>query len=64
MNRVSGSHLEIGDELESCTSKVQESEEFTLDGNRVVLVDTPGFDDTHKTDTEVLKSIAGFLGET
>ena len=35
-----------------------------LNGKRVVLVDTPGFDDTHKNDTEVLKSIAGFLGET
>jgi len=64
VNQVSGSCLEIGDDLESCTSKVQESEEFILDGKRVVLVDTPGFDDTHKTDTEVLKSIAGFLGET
>ena len=29
-----------------------------------MLIDTPGFDDTHKSDTEVLKSIAGYLGET
>lgn len=35
-----------------------------LNGKRVVLVDTPGFDGTYKTDMEVSKSIAGFLGET
>lgn len=64
MNQVSGSCLETGDDLESCTSKVQESEEFILDEKRIMLIDTPGFDDTHKTDTEVLKSIAAFLGET
>ena len=30
----------------------------------VHLVDTPGFDDTNRTDTEVLKEIAGWLTET
>ena len=40
------------------------SEEFILDGRRVVLIDTPGFDDINKTDTDVLKSIAEFLGES
>jgi hypothetical protein len=29
---------------------------------RLVLIDTPGFDDTYKSDTEVLREIAGYLG--
>ena len=40
------------------------SEEFDVDGRRVVLVDTPGFDDTWMGDTDMLKSIAVFLGES
>ena len=33
-------------------------------GTRVVLVDTPGFDDTVRSDTDVLRGISHFLGET
>lgn len=47
--------------LESCTNEVQTSQSFMLDGKRVVLVDTPGFDDTTKSDTDVLKMIAAYL---
>ena len=64
MNQASGSHLKVGEDLESCTSEIQESGEFILDGRRVVLIDTPGFDDTHQSDTGVFKSIAAFLGES
>ena len=64
MNQASKSYLQVGEDLDSCTSEIQESEEFVLDGRRVILIDTPGFDDTHKSDTDVLKSIAAFLGES
>ena len=64
MNQASGSHLKVGKDLDSCTSEIQESGEFILDGRRVVLIDTPGFDDTHQSDTDVFKSIAAFLGES
>jgi hypothetical protein len=37
---------------------------FTLDGNPVALLDTPGFDDTYKTDADVLKTVADFLAHT
>ena len=47
--------------LESCTAEVQVTNEFTLDGRAVTLIDTPGFDDTSKSDTEILKLIALFL---
>jgi predicted GTPase len=34
---------------------------FELDGRSITLIDTPGFDDTTKSDTDILKMIAGFL---
>ena len=50
--------------LESCTAEVQLADEFTFDGRRVILIDTLGFDDTSKSDTDVLKMIAAFLATT
>ena len=50
--------------MESCTAEVQVASEFTLDGKAVALIDTPGFDDTSKSDTEILKVIAFFLAAT
>jgi hypothetical protein len=64
INVGSGSNLRIGTNLESCTAEVQLSNNFTLDGRRVLLVDTPGFDDTHRSDTDILKLIAIFLETT
>jgi hypothetical protein len=32
-----------------------------LKGYRLVLLDTPGFDDTHKEDVEILERIAKWL---
>lgn len=64
VNQASGSNLKVGNDLDSCTSAIQESEECVLDGRRVILVDTPGFGDACKSDTDVLKSIAAFLGES
>ena len=50
--------------LESCTAEVKLANEFTLGGRRVTLIDTPGFDDTTKSDTEILQIIAAFLATT
>ena len=50
--------------LESCTAEVQLANEFILDEKAVTLIDTPGFDDTSKTDTEILRLIALFLATT
>ena len=61
MNKASRSHFEVGHSHEPCTTNTQSTEVFEVDGRRVVLIDTPGFDDTNETDTEALKSIAGFL---
>jgi hypothetical protein len=60
VNLISGSNLGVGSGLKSCTDNVQ-TVDFTLDGRRVVLIDTPGFDDTTLSDTDVLNMIAAFL---
>ena len=64
INRASGSDLRVGMNLESCTAEVQVTDKFFLDGRAVALIDTPGFDDTSKSDTEILKLIALFLATT
>ena len=40
---------------------MQISDSFTISGHSVTLIDTPGFDDTTISDTDVLKMIAGYL---
>ncbi|KAJ2928361.1 hypothetical protein H1R20_g8715, partial [Candolleomyces eurysporus] len=64
INTVSGSHMRISSGLRSCTNVVQVAPPFMLDGRSVTLIDTPGFDDTTKSDTEILRMIALFLTET
>lgn len=59
---VSESNLDVGRGLQSCTNAVQMAGAFNLDRRRVVLIDTPGFNDTTKSDTEILRTIVAFLG--
>ena len=61
---LSSSHFRVGYGLESCTSEVQVASPFLLDGRMVTLIDTPGFDDTVKTEAEILRLIADFLAAT
>jgi len=56
-------NVQIGNGLQSCTSSV-ECVTFDLDGQAVSLVDTPGFDDTNKSDTEILKLVSEWLAQT
>ena len=60
IKNITGHDVVIGNDLESCTASVG-GYQFLLDGTVVTLVDTPGFDDTHRTDTEVLAEIHGWL---
>ncbi|KAH8074811.1 P-loop containing nucleoside triphosphate hydrolase protein [Cristinia sonorae] len=64
INLASGASLGVGNGLKSCTSDVGYSHEFVLFGRRIVLIDTPGFDDTTKSDTDILKLIALHLSST
>lgn len=61
INLASNSTLRVGSSLESCTESVELSEPFELQGRRIRLIDTPGFDDSSKSDAEVLNTIATFL---
>ncbi|KAJ7511404.1 lipoxygenase [Mycena galericulata] len=56
------SGIKIGHSLESETSEIR-SVRFVDRGRKVIIVDTPGFDDSRPdiTDTDVLKQIADFL---
>ncbi|KAF9460974.1 P-loop containing nucleoside triphosphate hydrolase protein, partial [Collybia nuda] len=63
INLISHSDLRVGNSLRSCTKAVQLSVPFKLSGRSVTLIDTPGFDDTTKSDTDILKMIASFLYE-
>ena len=61
INFVSGSSLPTGDSLRSVTQSVQTSRPFSFGGRTVTLIDTPGFDDTLQSDSQILSMIAAFL---
>ncbi|KAJ6017100.1 P-loop containing nucleoside triphosphate hydrolase protein, partial [Penicillium sp. IBT 35674x] len=53
--------VRIGHELQACTQEVEVYQCKYSDEVNVYLVDTPGFDDTNRSDTEVLREIATWL---
>lgn len=61
INLVSGSTLSVSGGLKSCTSEVLESRPFSLDDQSVILIDTPGFDDTTRLDTDSITAISTYL---
>ncbi|KAI6132359.1 P-loop containing nucleoside triphosphate hydrolase protein [Pisolithus croceorrhizus] len=61
INKLIGSKEESGaDKLKSCTQGIRE---FGVDikGKRYLFVDTPGFDDTYRSDRDILRTIADWL---
>jgi predicted GTPase len=51
-----------GSHLESFTTEVRAVRmNHPVHGKRLVLVDTPGFDDTNKSDMEILKMVSSWL---
>lgn len=63
INKVSDSSLEVGHNTQRCTSSIQLSNPFKYDGRRIVLFDTPGFDDAMESENEVLAQLAVFLAK-
>ncbi|KAF8153680.1 hypothetical protein K438DRAFT_2077181, partial [Mycena galopus ATCC 62051] len=51
-------NLRVGLSGDSCTGALEAAKPLELDGRQVVLLDTPGFDHSHKSDAEVLRNIA------
>ncbi|OAX33477.1 hypothetical protein K503DRAFT_700337, partial [Rhizopogon vinicolor AM-OR11-026] len=64
ISKASGSGLPAGHGLESCINEVQTSRPFVVSGRVVTLIDTPGFDDTTRSDTDILSMIAAYLSKT
>ena len=60
INLASGSNQPLPTGSGSRIAEVRLSDEFTLDGRAVTLIDTPGFDFPSKAE-EVLWKIADFL---
>ena len=62
--------MEVGHHTTSCTTQLRPAYIFptpdfpNLEGYRLVLLDTPGFDDTSMGDPEILKVIAEWLAES
>ncbi|KAF2466864.1 uncharacterized protein BDR25DRAFT_267570, partial [Lindgomyces ingoldianus] len=61
INYLSDIELEVGHGLETCTDTVQCVPCTLDDGQRIWLLDTPGFDDTYRSDTEILKEVENWL---
>lgn len=70
INNFMGKHAVIvGHDLKSCTAQLTPVISFItqpahLQGKRLVLVDTPGFDDTYTSDSEILRRIAIWLASS
>ncbi|KDR82098.1 hypothetical protein GALMADRAFT_60058 [Galerina marginata CBS 339.88] len=63
---ATGFGMDIGHSLQSCTTEIN-LVRLTIDGLAgfsLVLVDTPGFDDTNKSDSDILKMISDWLTQT
>ncbi|KAF9004220.1 kinase-like domain-containing protein [Cyathus striatus] len=67
INAVLGHDVAIvGRSMDSCTQDVRAYGCLHPDGSgrKVIMVDTPGFDDSERTDYEVLKDIVNWLADT
>jgi hypothetical protein len=58
---LSGADFKIGHGLESCTDKVEVTPAFDFEGYKIVLIDTPGFDDTNRSEKDILNEISKWL---
>ncbi|KAF5238388.1 hypothetical protein FANTH_10335 [Fusarium anthophilum] len=59
-----GQDVPVGHDLQACTQHVTAYKCKWSDTSDIYLLDTPGFDDTNRSDTEVLKEIALSLAKT
>ena len=61
INRICNEEVaKVGDGQESVTQEVTEYIKV-VNGQTITLVDTPGFDDTYLSDSEVLERISFYL---
>ncbi|KDQ08778.1 hypothetical protein BOTBODRAFT_37636 [Botryobasidium botryosum FD-172 SS1] len=63
VNKLSNANFKVGYGLESETQHIQTAQ-CHINGQQVLLIDTPGFDDTDKSDTDILNLIATHLANS
>ena len=63
ISAATGVDVGIGHDLESCTSEIGMTK-MSFPDYEIVFVDTPGFDNTTISDSEILKMISDWLGKT
>ncbi|PVF96696.1 hypothetical protein CPB86DRAFT_786771 [Serendipita vermifera] len=61
VNLISGSQFPVSHGLKSCTTEMMATKPFLVNGHPVILLDTPGFDDTNERDTDNIAEIATTL---
>ncbi|KAL0566229.1 hypothetical protein V5O48_015789 [Marasmius crinis-equi] len=61
---ISTENRSTGHESDMNPAKVEVSPSFVIGGQEVILIDTPGFDDPVRSDTEVFEEIAVCLAES
>ncbi|KAI0928759.1 hypothetical protein AcW1_005911 [Taiwanofungus camphoratus] len=64
VNLARGAQGSSTNSLEPETDQVHQTEPFWIDGQKVILVDTPGFDDAEKTEKDILNDIKTYLRQT
>ncbi|GJJ78402.1 hypothetical protein EMPS_10761 [Entomortierella parvispora] len=60
VREVSGQDIKVGHGLNSCTQHIEEVC-CEINGQSVLILDTPGFDDTERSDFQVLTEVADYL---
>ncbi|CAN9280672.1 unnamed protein product [Alternaria alternata] len=63
INLLSDRKLEVSNGLDSCTASVQVVPCTSESGTKFYLVDTPGFDDTYRTESEILREVVLWLNK-
>ncbi|KAI6597117.1 hypothetical protein MCOR12_005840 [Pyricularia oryzae] len=56
-----GKGVTVGHGLQSCTFDI-DIFDFEFEGRQIFLIDTPGFNDTNKSDAETLATVSAYLG--
>ncbi|KAF2972990.1 hypothetical protein GQX73_g668 [Xylaria multiplex] len=61
--RATGANLTIGEDADSCTQEMQAAS-ITVGSKRVIIIDTPGFDDTEGKDMKLFERLTHWLAES
>ena len=61
--------MPVGHDISSCTDTLQyaivdNASTRKFEGRRVIIVDTPGFDDTYEDGVQILRRIADWLASS